>query len=401
MGSKRLSANRARFHFSCPARIAPPASEQGSSSIVTPSAPPRESVFKRFFEGLAVGAVQISPDGRFLEVNDRYCRLTGYGRQALLAMRVADLDHPADRAADRERWVQFLRDPSIGYDVEKRYVRADGSVIWVHATGAVIPQGDNEPPLIAKTVEDITTRVEATVVLRESEERLRDALAIKEEFLGLVSHELRTPLTVIVGMANVMARADLSVELMRETAGEIRESAEHLESLLESMLVLARADHAEAHEMEPIQLTHVLRRAVERHRAVYPYRPLRLECLTHEALIEGHEPWVSQIVGNLLSNAEKYSPAQGEIVVVLQREGRDVVVRVIDHGVGIAPDDLPLVFEPFYRAAHARERSSGLGLGLAVCKRLVELQGGRIWATSHAGLGSEFGFAFPALEVQD
>lgn len=189
-----------------------------------------------------MGAVQISPDGRFLRVNERYCALTGYSPGDLLQMRVADLDHPADRPADRQRWDEFLRDPSVGYDVEKRYVRADGRVIWVHVTGAFVPQEAGEP-LIAKTVEDITARVEAIDVLRDSEERLRDALAVKEEFLGLVSHELRTPLTVIVGMADVLTRGEMPVAAMQEIAQEIRESAEHLQSLLESMLLLARADH--------------------------------------------------------------------------------------------------------------------------------------------------------------
>ncbi|HYM83304.1 MAG TPA: HAMP domain-containing sensor histidine kinase [Candidatus Dormibacteraeota bacterium] len=360
----------------------------------------RDSAFRAFFRRLAVGAVQISPGGDFIEVNEAYCRLTGYDRVDLLRMRVADVDHPDDREADRVRWDAFLGDPSVGYDVEKRYLRRDGEVIWVHATAAVIDDG-TERPLIAKTVEDITERVRATQGLREREERLHEALAAKEEFLGLVSHELRTPLTVIVGLADVISRDQLPAEALRDIGREIRESSEHLAGLLESMLMLARADQPDQRDLEPLLLTRAVERVVERHRQVHPGRGYSLDGRFPDGLVEGHEPWIAQVVGNLLSNAEKYGPIGGEIEVTVERAGHEAVVRVLDEGPGIAPADIPLLFEPFYRAEHAREQSGGLGLGLAVCRRLIELQGGRIWAATRPEGGSEFGFALPAIDAAD
>lgn len=107
---------------------------------------------------------------------------------------------------------------------------------------------------------------------------------------------------------------------------------------------------------------------------------------------------MAQVVGNLLGNAEKYSPPGRPITVRLERTNDEVLIRVSDEGVGVAPKDLPLIFDPFFRAARARALSGGLGLGLAVCKRLMELQGGRIWATPRSGQGTEFGVALPALE---
>jgi len=352
--------------------------------------------FRGFFDNLAVGGVQISLDGRFLEVNGRFCELTGYDRDALLQMRVGDLDHPDDRPADRKRWARFLTDPEVGYDVEKRYRRCDGSVMWVHVTAARIATGTGGI-MIAKTVEDITERVTATRALEEREERLREALAAKEEFLGLVSHELRTPLTVIVGLANVMARNGMSREEMHTATLEIRESAEHLASLLESMLVLARADSEDDVAIEPLMLERVIERAVARHRQVFPRRQVTVDVRSPAALVDGNEAWIWQVVSNLLANAQKYSPAGGEIRITLERVGPDVVVRVLDQGPGIDASDLPLVFEPFYRAPRAQKQSGGLGLGLAVCKRLIELQGGSIWAAQRTGRGAEFGFSLPAL----
>lgn len=354
------------------------------------------SAFRGFFEHLAVGGVQISDDGRFLQVNDRFCQLTGYSRDELLTMRVGDLDHPGDRPTDEQRWATFLSDPAVGYDVEKRYLRRDGETIWVHVTAARI--GEDDDVTIAKTVEDITPRVVASQALREREDRLREALAAKEEFLGLVSHELRTPLTVIVGLADVMARNGMSRDKMQETVLDIRESAEHLASLLESMLVLARASGQEEDvAVEPIMVDRVAARTLERHREIFPRREVELDIRTAATLVEGNESWVAQVISNLLANAEKYSPPETRIDVVVDHADRKVIVRVLDVGPGIDPGDLPLVFEPFYRAARAQAQSGGLGLGLAVCKRLIELQGGEVWARSRDQGGAEFGFSLPAI----
>jgi len=355
--------------------------------------------FRGFFENLGVGGVQISADGRFLQVNQRFIELTGYPREQLLRMRVGDLDHPDDRDPDRVRWDAFLNDPDAKYDVEKRYIRRDGSTIWVHVTAARIPMGDDEMT-IAKTVEDVTDRVVAINALREREQRLRDALAVKEEFLGMVSHELRTPLTVILGLANVVARNGSSHDQVQRTVLEIRESAEHLASLLESMLVLARAGE-EPPDLEPIILDRVARRAIERHREVFPKRRISLTVETDTPLVDGHEPWIAQVISNMLGNAEKYTPAKGRIAVIVESDAADVCLRVLDEGRGIADEDKPHIFEAFYRAAHAVKESGGLGLGLAVCKRLIDLQGGQVWADTRKDGGAEFGFSLPALDADD
>jgi PAS domain S-box-containing protein len=355
--------------------------------------------FRGFFENLGVGGVQISTDGRFLQVNQRFIALTGYPREQLLQMRVGDLDHPDDRDPDRLRWDAFLHDPAAEYDVETRYILRDGSTIWGHVTAARIPMGEDEMT-IAKTVEDVTDRVVAINALREREQRLREALAVKEEFLGMVSHELRTPLTVILGLANVVARNGSSHEQVQRTVLEIRESAEHLASLLESMLVLARVGE-EPPELEPILLDRVALRAIERHREVFPKRKITLTVQTETPLVDGHEPWIVQVISNMLGNAEKYTPARGGIAVIVDTDGSDVSLRVLDEGRGIAEEDKPHIFEAFFRAAHAVKESGGLGLGLAVCKRLIDLQGGEVWADTRKEGGAEFGFSLPALVADD
>ena len=103
----------------------------------------------------------------------------------------------------------------------------------------------------------------------------------------------------------------------------------------------------------------------------------------------------------MLGNAEKYTPAKGAIAVIVDSDGSDVCLRVLDEGRGIADEDKPHIFEAFYRAAHAVKESGGLGLGLAVCKRLIDLQGGEVWADARDEGGAEFGFSLPALDAED
>jgi signal transduction histidine kinase len=107
------------------------------------------------------------------------------------------------------------------------------------------------------------------------------------------------------------------------------------------------------------------------------------------------------VIANMLGNAEKYTPPKGRISVLVERRDADVCLRVLDEGRGIAEEDQPRIFEAFYRAAHAVKESGGLGLGLAVCKRLIDLQGGQVWAATRAEGGAEFGFSLPALDAED
>jgi K+-sensing histidine kinase KdpD len=146
-----------------------------------------------------------------------------------------------------------------------------------------------------------------------------------------------------------------------------------------------------------MQLERVVARAVARHHQVFPRRQVSLDAHTADSLVDGNEAWVSQVVANMVGNAEKYSPPEGRIAVSLERKAAEMIVRVVDEGSGIDAADLPMVFEPFYRAPRAQKESAGLGLGLAVCKRLIELQGGSVWARTLDAGGAEFGFSLPAL----
>lgn len=229
-------------------------------------------------------------------------------------------------------------------------------------------------------------------------EQLREANAVKDEFLGLLSHELRTPLTTITGLSDLLVREldRMSPEDRREAVEQLRVDSHRLQALIENLLILARLDR-ERFEKEPVALRYLVSSAVQMFQSRNSGR--RIDYRADEDLppVFGQPGWLTQVVENLLSNAHKYSPQDQPITVevALADDGASVAVRVLDHGDGIPEDQVESVFQPFFRAPRAARIASGIGLGLAVCKRLVELQGGSITVYPRDGGGSVFQFTMP------
>ncbi|MGE5596162.1 MAG: ATP-binding protein [Hyphomicrobiales bacterium] len=227
-------------------------------------------------------------------------------------------------------------------------------------------------------------------------EELHRANNAKDEFLGLVSHELRTPLTTIAGNAEVLLRPDeISPELRRRALMDIRNDADRLQRLVENMLALSHVEKANELDREPTLLQRELPRLVANHRRRHPEREIVVAVEPELSPVLAQPTYLEQVVANLLSNAEKYSPAGTLITVRARREGAVAVLSVEDRGAGIAPEDLEQVFAPFYRTGSAKGIASGLGLGLAVCRRLIDAQGGRIWAEAGKGGGTTICFTLP------
>jgi signal transduction histidine kinase len=222
----------------------------------------------------------------------------------------------------------------------------------------------------------------------------------KSEFLANMSHELRTPLNAILGFSEVLADRlfgeinDKQAEYLRD----ILESGRHLLSLINDILDLSKIE-AGRMELEPTEFD--LPGAIEnaltlvRERAGRRGITLVREVDTRVGTIRGDERKVKQIVLNLLSNAIKFTPEGGRIDVRAGVSGGAVEVSVSDTGVGIAPEDQATVFEEFRQVGTADKKVEGTGLGLALCRKFVELHGGRIRVTSRLGHGSTFTFTLP------
>ncbi len=221
------------------------------------------------------------------------------------------------------------------------------------------------------------------------------AQAAKDEFLGLVSHELRTPVTTIFGNASLLAdRRDLPEQLVGMMS-DIATDAERLRGVVENLLTLTRADAPAELDAEPQVLAHILSRVIASFERRHRGREIRLEIASRDVIVEADGAHLELLIGNLLSNAHKYSPRSEPIDVLLRQNAEDAEVVVLDRGIGFSAAEAEELFTTFHRTEAARKMASGLGIGLSACRRIVEMLRGRIWARPRLGGGAEFGFALP------
>ncbi len=246
---------------------------------------------------------------------------------------------------------------------------------------------------------DVTERRKAEEALRAAAEALAASNMVKDEFLGLVSHELRTPVTTIFGNAHLLrGRAGLlATEETDSMLTDIADESNRLLGIIENLLLLTRLGSGTPPEQEPQLIAHVTRNAVDGYRQHHPERTISLEVQPGQMVVEADRGHLEMLLDNLLTNATKYSPASTEIEVAVAFDEREACVTVSDRGIGIGDADASQLFTAFYRTEAAKMRTNGLGIGLAVCQRIVNSLGGRIWAVPREGGGTEAGFALPLV----
>ncbi len=262
-------------------------------------------------------------------------------------------------------------------------------------------------PAIDREIQEAAVRLErtrATEALKQSEEQLKMAQKmeqLKDEFIGLVSHELRTPLTVILGALDTV-NSDwdrLPKEQVRQLVGDALFEAESLSGILANLLVLARAQAGRLELVqEPVNVRQVIESVIRR---------IKPQPLTHRIVVDvdHHLPMIAadpvrleRIIHNLIDNAMKFSNPGTEITVTARLRDNEVLVGVQDCGIGISAPGCERLFKPFEQLNDPSSNRRGTGLGLVVCRRLVEAHRGRIWVESEPGQGSAFFFTMPLLE---
>jgi signal transduction histidine kinase len=272
-------------------------------------------------------------------------------------------------------------------------------VLFVHSTKLIAFSGSMA--LLTSLANQAAIAMENARLYQEASTAgaLREANRLKTELLANVSHELRTPLASIKGYCTSTLRFynRLNDDERLDSLREIDQASDRLAELVENLLELSRLEDAglkidkELTRIEPViaaTVEDIKRRAKEHRFAVRVTKPL--------PMIEADPRRLRQVMDNLLSNAVKYSPQGTEIDVLCEAKGKEIVVSVRDQGIGIAPEEQARVFERFYQVAlPGGGKPGGAGLGLTICKRIVEAHGGRIWVESKVGKGSTFCFTLP------
>jgi len=246
----------------------------------------------------------------------------------------------------------------------------------------------------------INTMLEA---LDEAHRQVQEVSELRRQFLADVSHELRTPLTIMLSSLDLIDKVGaLDPTFQADTLVSMRVEVERMARMVTQLLILARSDAGTSVAHEPLLLSDVLAEAWRQAHAAGHGGTLRgLEVDdVNGAVVRGNPDYLTQLFLILLDNAVKYTPAGGTVTMQATAHAATVAVTVTDTGIGIAAADVPHVFERFYRAANARSRG-GIGLGLAIARRVVEQHDGRIVVESAPGHGSRFTVSLPLLNPVD
>ena len=251
--------------------------------------------------------------------------------------------------------------------------------------------------LFADQVAATLTTLEAFGRQRQAVEQLERLNRAKSEFVSIVSHEFRTPLTGIQGFSEMMRDEDLSLEEMREYAGDINKDAQRLNRMINEMLDLDRMESGRmTMHPERMDLNAVVDDVADRVRPNAPNHTFTLDLQKDLPQITADRDRMTQVVSNLLNNAVKYSPTGGRITVTTRLDGNELRLDVRDEGLGIPPDAIETIFERYSRVdSVATKDIPGTGLGLPIVRQIVQLHGWKVWAESELGRGSVFHVTLP------
>lgn len=290
-------------------------------------------------------------------------------------------------------------DPNIRFYAGSPLLTSDGHALGTLCVLDRVPRELSPEQELALAA--LSRAVMAHLDLHRQHEQLRELDRLKDEFVALVSHELRTPLSSIRGYVELLlegAGGPLS-EQQEKFLQVVGRNGERLLTLAEDLLFLARAEAGRLPlQKAPLDLRDVVAAAVENARPVAEEKGLELRTeLAGAVPVEADRERLGQVADNLVSNAVKFTPAGGLVVVRAARHGRQALLEVVDSGIGIPAQELLHVFGRFYRTTAATDAAiPGTGLGLAICRAIVDAHGGVVEVESEPGVGSTFRVRLPA-----
>ena len=261
-------------------------------------------------------------------------------------------------------------------------VEYQGRSLWVLASAAPVRGADHA--------------IVGAVLTFSDETALHDIEQARDDLVGMISHDLRTPLNAVFNQAHLLRRHPDDAAQVEARATSVLKSCERMSAMIQDLVEATLLEDGRLQiSPEPVDLAAVVPELLERFRGALEIDRVRLavEPGLQRALADPQR--LERIFVNLLTNALKYSPSQGEITLELASDPDGVAIVVTDRGIGIAPEDVPHVFERFFRARGARQ-PEGLGLGLYITRLLVHAHGGRIEVASRLGQGSTFRVVLPA-----
>jgi PAS domain S-box-containing protein len=344
------------------------------------------------FQYSAEGILMVDSALRIIDFNPAMEHLTGWRESEVLGRFYFEVLRPKDRQGND----LGLEDSPILQAFAGRVVvnremmisARDGQLIDVCITASCVRSARGEPMNGILNVRDVTRE-------RQQEEQ-------RSTFISIISHELQTPIAIIKGYASTLARTDAKLEAkaLRSRLVAIEEEADRLNNLVGNLLYASRIQAGGLHmDIAPLDLRNLIEGLTRRFRARSPGVSITLDMPPNLPTVIADRDRIEEVLQNLLDNAVKYSPRRRAITISCHATGEEVIVSVSDMGMGIALGEQEHIFDRFHRASDATtQATSGAGLGLYICRAIVEAHGGRIWVESTLRQGSTFSFSLPREE---
>ena len=362
--------------------------------------------------------------------NDGAERLFGYEAAIAHGHPFSDLLGGSEAAQVESRWLfEEVRQAGFVRGHEATCLASDGRRVEVEATATLLKIDNSQPAGMSVVLRDITGRkrreeetkrlntklnqvaaernyelAEKVQELGRANTELQKLDQTRSEFVSLVSHQIRAPLT---NMGGAVQRMQIDCRAINPTCARMftifEQQVDRLDRLVQDVLNASRLEAGEVSLLpEPISLMPIVRQAADEIRAGTPGRTIRLTDKPGLPMVYADRDRVAEVLANLLDNADKYSSPGKEITIQLRADQMEVTVAVRDAGSGIPSQDLERIFDKFYRTDSTDAQTAyGYGLGLYVCRRLIEAQGGRIWAENHPDGGALFSYALPVWQEKN
>lgn len=354
-----------------------------------------EARLRSIFMGASMGIVVANTNGYPLSANPAFERMMGYSEAELQRLPFRSFTHPADTASNLELFRDLVNRQIEHYQLEKRYIRKNGESFWVRMNVSLFPTTVGDETLVLALVEDISEHLEAqqrALDLAVERERIQ----ILSHFITDASHEFRTPLAIINTNLYLSQRTEDLVKRQEFTNG-IQQQVAQIASLVDALVHMARLDAGVIRGYKPINLAEALRIIRDKLSSGIHEKNLTLhtEIDSGVATVFGEVDEIFSALANLIDNAVRYSHANGIIHIrVRHHDPLRTRIEVEDAGIGIDEQDLPHIFDSFFRVDKSRS-TRGFGLGLAITRKIIERHGGSISAESEPGAGTRFTLLLP------